>query len=214
MAYKQSNLVLSMTLAEVFLLLMFLIWIGEVVRHPGGTTLDPTALSIENEQLRQENALLKKEADDLHSSVQKLQLIVDAFRKSLGIQEPISDARQAEVAVETFRRGAPRCSDNNLFANVTMLDGVVTLSMAAPDEVRHLVEEKTAGVLPAGVLVQPAQIEAVLRAVAKYSATAQCRFDYRLIYRTKADYHDGRKRFEAGSLFYAAGISAEGPVIK
>lgn len=215
MATRRSDIVLSMTLAETFLLFLFLIWLGDVVAKSGeAPPTDPSRLAADNARLTDENARLSAELKSATSDIQRLQLIVDAFRKALGITEPITSPEQvgpaAKAAGDAARRGAPKCDDDNLFARVTVLDGVTTLLVAAPPSVLAKVATTTRiNVALRATLSDEADVEGVLRAVSSYAQAKGCRFDYTLTYRTKGDYYDARERFERGRLFYAAGLVAE-----
>ena len=211
---KAGDLVLSMTLAEIFLLLLFLVWLGDVAARSGGLPVDPTALKIENDRLKAENGQLSDEVRRLKADLDQLRLIVDAFRKTLGISEPITSPEQVPGAVQqaadAARRGAPRCAADNLFARVLVRDGEITLTVVAPAQVVADVAAVTRTSFRTGqALTSTDDIETVLRAVASYAGVKSCRFDYALTYATKADYYDGRQRFERGRLFYAAGVASE-----
>lgn len=215
MARKRSDIVLSMTLAETFLLLLFLIWLGDVAKNAGQQPpTDPSILKIENARLRAENDRLTSESKKLEGEVRQLRLIVDAFRKAIGIPEPITSPEQVPPAVkaaaEAARRGAPKCAPENLFARVGLRDGITTFTVVASASVAQSVAEQGGVAVPVGsTLSADDDIAKVLRAVSAYSEAHACRFDYTLTYRTKADYYDGRERFERGRLFYAAGVAAE-----
>ena len=220
MRRKHNDIVLSMTLAETFLLLLFLIWLGDVARtSSGGAAADPTIMRLENARLKAENERLAAESRRLAEELRKQQLIVEAFRKALGLPEPITSPEQVEPAVksaqEAARRGAPKCATTNVFARVAIRDGSTTVSVVAADSVARQVEAKTGLAIPVGaVLTQDADIEEVLRAVSEYAEANSCRFDYTLSYETKSDYFDARERFEKGRLFYLAGISSATKAIR
>jgi hypothetical protein len=213
MAHKRSDIVLSMTLAETFLLLLFLIWLGNVARTPAGVPDDPTPPDIVIARLKAENAKLEEESKRLTSELRRLQLIVDAFRKAIGIAEPITAPEQVDPAVkeaaEAARRGAPKCASENVFARVSVQDGATTFTVVAPERVAQAVGAATGLTVPIGATLRDdVDVERVLQAVSAYADANACRFDYVLTYQTKSDYYDGRERFEKGRLFYAAGISA------
>src|SRR5437762_14385779 len=112
MPRKRSDVVLSMTLAETFLLLLFLIWLSDVARNAGEQApTDPSILKIENVRLKAENERLQSESRTLQSEVRRLELIVEAFRKTIGVPEEITSAEQVgpavKAAAEAARRGAP-----------------------------------------------------------------------------------------------------------
>src|SRR5690349_19085996 len=136
MPRRRGDIVLSMTLAETFLLLLFLIWLGDVARNAGEQPpSDPSVMKLEIDRLNAENKKLTAESKILATTVQQLRLIVDAFRKSLGIPEPITSPEQVPIAVkvaaEAARRGAPKCAPDNVFARVTVRDGVTTFTVVA-----------------------------------------------------------------------------------
>lgn len=213
MPHKRSDIVLSMTLAETFLLLLFLIWLGDVARTPAGVPDDPTPPDIVIARLKAENERLEQEAKRLSAELRQLQLIVDAFRRAIGISEPITAPEEVDPAVkaaaEAARRGAPKCASENVFARVAVQDGVTTFRMVVSEKVAQIVTGRTGIAVPIGAtLTDDADIERVLRAVSAYADANACRFDYVLTYQTKSDYYDGRERFEKGRLFYAAGITS------
>jgi hypothetical protein len=212
MASRRSDVVLSMTLAETFLLLLFLVWLGDVARNPGSEPpTDPTILKSEVERLRSANEQLALEAQRMAAENRELSLTVEAFRKSLGIKTPINGPDDVPDAVararEAARRGAPKCQSENLFARVSVVDGSTTLIVSAPAAVAATVGEGAGVQIPVDIaLTEESAVQAVLNAVSEYSRKNECRFDYTLTYRTKADYYDGREQFEKGRLFYAAGV--------
>jgi hypothetical protein len=162
--------------------------------------------------LKADNERLSLQLKALAAEVENLQKIVDAFRKALGIEAPVTSSDQVPSAVkgaaEAARRGAPKCAAENVFARVTIRDGVTTFTVAASQAVAQSVGRTTGLEVPVGsTLSDSADIERALRAVSAYSEKNSCRFDYTLTYQTKADYYDGRERFERGRLFYAAGVA-------
>ena len=189
--------------------------IGGIQRTAGQQPpTDPTPPEVQIARLKAGNERLAAESRTPTAEVRQLQLIVDAFRKTIGIPDPITSPGQVgpavKAAAEAARRGAPKCASENVFARVRVRDGETTLTVTASAMAAQDVAERTGiPVLVGATLSDSADIERVLRAVSAYAEAKSCRFDYTLSYETKADYDDGRERFEKGRLFYAAGISAD-----
>src|SRR4051812_34438578 len=140
MSSKRSDVVLSMTLAETFLLLLFLIWLGDVARNSGEQPpTDPTIIRIENARLKAENDRLVADSQRFAAEIRNLQLIVDVFRKTLGITDPTDTPEQVPTAVKTAadaaRRGAPKCASDNVFARVVLRNGAAAFTVTAPPSV-------------------------------------------------------------------------------
>jgi hypothetical protein len=205
MIRRRTDLVLSMTLAEIFLLLLFLVWLGNVGQGVNDPELRVLQLEREREALQKENNQQKQRLEELTDEVSRLGLTVAAFRKALGIEEPVDRPEQVPGAVADAKRGSPRCFPNNVFAHVTLEDGIASLRVTAASEIVQAV----GATVKAGEIVRDERaIESLMSEIRRFysSRPKECRFDYTLFYKTKADYHDGRQQFEQRGVFYAAGL--------
>ena len=198
----RSDFVIGMTLAEVFLLLLFVVWLSTAIEvSPDGNPdapIDAVALKVTVTELRERIASLETDKQELSARVEALRDMLGAPNESLeGFREGFK--RKLDEA----KRGSPVCLPANILVHVARTDGV--------DIVRLL--RDTRGLLPGGKWSEGAQlhdeneIQEFLRAVKNYYAKAEkkCRFDYKLTYKSDSDYRLGRTRYES-EAFYNAGL--------
>lgn len=203
-----------MTLAEIFLLLLLVVWWASRLESDVEGA-DSPSVAIAN--LRSENAALKKNLAELQQRVEELMDDNKALMQMFGV-DPEKWVRDrsgaAEDAKQAIRRGRPRCEADNVLAEVAVLDGRVTMQVFSGSSIAPYVPPDFRSSLTAGNLSGPA-IEQTLAGVRAYyqdrlARNSDCRFDYRLVYLSDTDYRHGRERFEA--FFYPAGLRrAAGP---
>lgn len=191
----RGDVVISMTLAETFLLLVFMLWFAVQPSKPEGPDPRLAALTAENEQLRYENKKLKDELADVN---RRLALWEERF----GFPLP-GNEQEWEKAIPKIRaeagRGRPRCADNNLLAQVSEISGTTKMTLlASPPEA--LVQASGLNLKPGMTLAKAEDINAFLSAVQGYRkppSQAECRFDYELLWATDHDYVEAREtRFD------------------
>jgi hypothetical protein len=207
----KTDLIIGMTLAEIFLLLLFVVWYSQ------GAGSGPEWKKIaESRQL--EVASLKAALSKAQQDVAKLERIREFWRSNFGVDPPASAAELADFGRtpagkkfgEELARGYPKCEDNNVLTDVSMLDGAVNLTVTTSARFSAWSRNAAVNIPRQGqVLTDRQEIAAFLRSVALFYESARiaqsnCRFDYRLRYATDHDYHEGRQTFEV--LFYPASI--------
>jgi len=200
-----------MTLAEVFLLLMFIAWYGVASVSSGSGSI--RELQILVEKLSSDLKEAKQAADgasQLRETNKFLKEILDAVGQQLGVPTPTSvdDAlaklRAHDKYVEQVaRRGSPPCVTQNTLGRARMISGDPEFLMIQKFESSGLVFE-------AGETLQERRLSELFTAVAKYyeqrrAKHTECRFDYRLEWVTDGDYRAGREQFEQ-PYFYPSGI--------
>ncbi|NLT68656.1 MAG: hypothetical protein GXX84_18835 [Acidobacteria bacterium] len=207
----RTDLVISITLAEIFLLLLFVVWYG----FSSELRFDPRARMIEQiSRLEKENVRLKKELKDETKKVadleRRLRFWHELFPDVPDNQDGFMlDSR--EVCKEACR-GFGECNrGNNILIEASVIRGQMSMVLLSMDETlsnwfrssgRHIPEMNVA-------IVDHAQIRKFLEDVSAYysavtrSGGKKCRYDYRLKHLSKEDYYDGRKLFER--IFYPAG---------
>lgn len=209
----RSDLVIGMTLAEIFLLILFVLWYSQ------GAGAGPDWKRIAEERQKKIDDL-KAEVERQKQDVMKLKAIQEWWEKNYSVRDiPGSNDQlrnalntpQGRKFIEEMKRGYPRCEENNTLIAVLEKDGTTGVRIEEP--VRALQNwAGLAGVkIPAArdVLKSRAVIESFLQSIHGYyeykRLTAHpCRFDYSLSYKTAEDYKDGRETFER--YFYPAGI--------
>ena len=202
-----------MTLAEVFLLLVFVVWVGQT----RAASPDP-AISIilqEEQELRDKLNALEAQLIEQTKKDEELEAKVkfweDNYNMDIpGTQKEITDFVKQYLAQQG--PGHPPCQQNNVLVQVALINGQAQMKFVteSPPLAQFLNAEGIKDLKVGNAVTDASQIEAILRAVSNYykaksAEKHDCRFDYRLSYGTNDDYHDGRVRFEG--YFYPAGIT-------
>jgi hypothetical protein len=194
------DLVLSMTLAEIFLLLLFVVWWSSYLPavEVNGVPLTVLEMQARLETLTADNDRLSRDNRIL--------------RQLLGIGPDVpTEKLEAAVkdAIDRFRRGHPRCEESNVLVHVTLIGGAARLKfLQSVADVVGALSPGTRRRAAAQAELVDAEVDEVLAATsrvyrARRAAGRDCRFDYRLSYASDSDYREGRERFER--VFYAAG---------
>jgi hypothetical protein len=198
----RTELIISMTLAETFLLLLFVIWSGAAEDH--STT--PADMLIQ--QLKEENEALKKDKDSLEASLNDLTKRLEFLRTHFG-ELPQSEKDLPRI-LQALGRGKPPCQEpDNMLAAASVIDGKVSLKiLAACQDLKKALSNQGIDFSPGVELSDPAKIDRVLVAAREFrriidQKPRECRFDYRLIFSSYKDYYEGREKFE--KVFYTAG---------
>jgi hypothetical protein len=199
-----SDLVIGMTLAELFLFVLLVTWwsISVPVKAGGiSPTITIANLQSENQTLKQENGQLRAQVKDLENRVEALRLMLNAQGTSI---EDFKKALQQHDT--TLRRGAPACAEQNTLVDVRALNSQVQVVILGGADV--LSQFGKGQWVTSQTLVSKTDIDAFLAAAQAFNLTHKCRFDYKLEYTSADDYHDARTRFE--SYFYPEAIKRNG----
>jgi hypothetical protein len=186
-----------MTLAETFLLLVFMLW---YVNRPKLPVDPPTPIGF----LKAENKRLKEDLARMEAELADVQRRLEWWRTRFDQPVPGSEEELKRFLFDAGR-GKPKCQDDNVLVNVSQLDGVITMTVLADcPSLREAVLDAV-DFRPGVTITKPEVIDAVLRATRSFrkNGDQECRFDYRFNYRTHEDYDNVRERF--GQYFYTAG---------
>jgi len=212
----KTDLVISMTLAETFLLLLFVVWYSVT---PSAAENRPEIWKALAEERQQKIQQLQKQVAEQDRKVAELDAKIKWWRENFNADPPQSLAGLVEVlsspqgkaVLFDVGRGYPRCEDENILVHASVVRGAMSMELLSRSP--HLVEWSAtldvAVPAPSTVLNGWDAVHSFLSTVDGFYASRQsgsrCRFDYRLTYDTKEDYYDGRETFERS--FYPAGIS-------
>jgi hypothetical protein len=218
----KSDLVSGMTVAEIFLLLVFIVWCGAVTLSKGSH--DPDYWKTIAEQSQKKNEELKSQIELLTAEKEKRAKEVAFWQKVFGLSQPPTSLEELTSALRSTPagrevlheagRGYPRCEEKNLLVSAALQKGDITMQVVANS--RRLEEwshDSGVRIEPMGsVLKDWSTIHKFLGKLGEFYAAQpgarSCRFDYRLTYETNDDYHDGREIFEGS--FYAANVTRIG----
>lgn len=210
----RTDLVISITLAETFLLLLFIVWSAVADKiGPENNPLDAKLLRQQNEELTRERDQLKKELAEVTRRL-------DYWRNKFQTAVPGSDQELREWArgeggkklLLELGRGKPACEEaDNVLVEAKVVGGRESvLILTQPPMLSEKLGAWGAAHLRKGaVLTDPGDIDRLLNGVLSYQRTVEgqlrdCRFDYRFLYRTSDDYMRGREKFER--YFYPARV--------
>jgi hypothetical protein len=204
-----------MTLAEIFLLILFVLWYSQ------GAGAGPDWKRLAEERQKEINSL-KAEVEQQKQDVMKLKAIEKWWEENYGTRDiPTSteqlrsalDTPQGKKLIEEMKRGFPRCAEDNILIAVFETDGATEIRIEDPVNGLQTWANSAGVRIPAAgdVLRNRAGIDSFLQSVSTFYengrlATRPCRFDYKLTYKTAEDYKEGRETFE--KYFYPAGIKA------
>jgi hypothetical protein len=210
----RTELIIGMTLAEMFLLILFVVWYSQ------GPTRGPDWERIAAERLLMIRQL-SKEIQQQRAQVVELQKLRKFWLEALGVNPPAS-VGELETALRTpqgqalrqdLARGAPRCDQNNVLVEVSIRYGTIKLRLkdASPLLQRWARSVRTDVPLAGDAVETPQAVASLLASVSRfYEYQSQlkqpCRFDYKLFWATDQDYRRGREQFE--KYFYPAGITS------
>jgi hypothetical protein len=203
-----NDLVIGMTLAEIFLLLLIVGWYGSRLEseEEGREPLTPAqVLAEELKAAKQELELQKQRSERLQSTVRELEGILDWLGQRLGAKRPIRDVPTAGGALGDYtaglKRGKAVCDSENVLIHVIRDSERLTAT------IRHqfAVDGST---FTAGQTLDEPEIDRFLLAVQHYyseqrATGRECAFDYTLAWRTDRDYRVAKRKFEP--YFYPAG---------
>jgi hypothetical protein len=192
--------VLAMTIAEVFLLLMFVVWLAGTVDSANGPgTLDAVVLKQKLEEREKELAKALATAKDQDATIQALRRMLNSPSVSIGDLTSAFTAKMNEA-----KRGKRTCASDNVLVSVEATNGVMTASLVTHDAVALKWFRGRLGDVPLGLPIDETLWPQLFEATRAWYQAQDCRFDYRLVYKSSEDYHAAREQFEA--LYYPAGI--------
>jgi hypothetical protein len=208
----RTDMVINMTLAEIFLLLLFFGWLW---KEP----IDPSA---ENTVLKDKIGRLEKQIDSIKINLKIANDEIKDLNKRLDWWRSISPQLQSSElllspteAKKEMGRGSPKCQDDNLLINVTIIRGEQSIVWITKSPTFTKWIENTGRVHPLfGVRIsEKTKIYEFLKLVKDFyeynkKNGSKCRFDYSLNFDSDSDYYLGRTLYE--EYFYAAEIKRIG----
>jgi hypothetical protein len=202
-----SDMIIGMTLAEVFLLLLIVGWYGSRLESEASGRDPGTPAESLQQKLDEANKALKvseEKADDLEKKNKTLQDILFWIGGYVHSGQPITDLDSAKTALGGYtlalKRGKPVCADANVLVQVVADNDKLGLTVLQPLTVEN--QDFTAG-----QSFEDRDLDRFLAAVQKYysgrrAANRDCAFDFRLDWRTDHDYRTAKQRFD--QYFYPA----------
>ena len=195
----RGELVISMTLAETFLLLVFMLWYSIRPTKPPVPPQKVEVLVKENEDLKKRNSTLETQLADIQQRL-------EWWRKRFDQPVPGSEEELKKLLFEAGR-GKPKCQDDNVLLDISLINGTAAIKVLADSPaLRSTLLAQQIDIRPGAVLTDGSAVNILLREARAYRKAGQdadCRFDYRFTYATVEDYYIGRERFE--KYFYSAG---------
>lgn len=190
---RRNDLIIGMTLAEIFLLLLFVVWYGTKPRPL--IVPDTAVLKDENQKLSSELARNAIEMAELRQQLEQ-------WHRLTGFKNPPSPE-----ALDDWRGGAGRsygrCEENNVLVKVSVVEGSMSLRwlQTSPKLSKWLTESRLPNPSIGVRITDRHAINSLLGEIRDYyrhekAAGTPCRFDYDMTYATKEDYFDGRELFE------------------
>ena len=210
---NSSELVISMTLAELFLLILFVVWYGVKPPPPPPPPRPEAALRAEIVKLERETSRLQT---DLADRERRLEYWRRTFNRDLPGSDPEvweafleyldSHPEKAKTLVAYLGRDNPPCLPEprgNTLLYVEVIDGRTQVEVLR-EPVKLNETLRASGVAPiikGQVVTDPDRIDALLAASTKSTIlrngkAVACRFDYSLTYGSDEDYRRARTKFE------------------
>ncbi|HXG06029.1 MAG TPA: hypothetical protein VNI77_01725 [Nitrososphaera sp.] len=208
---ERTDLVINMTLAEIFLLLLFVVWYGHTTII--GPPDELARLKEELVRLKNENHTLTKDLENAKNELSDLKWRLEWWRRVFPtIDTTIEGKGTPEEVRNDAGRGFRRCQDINVLIRASVIRGQQSMVWIteSPQLTQWIRSTRRARPKFGVRLTDPKEIDSFLALIRDYYQNRreigfECRFDYQLTYETKEDYYDGRERFE--KFFYPSGIS-------
>jgi hypothetical protein len=181
--YGRGDLILGMSLAEVFVLLA-------ICALAANATSDATPVDTCPDKLaacEQAKQALEIEKTGLIAQIELLQKRIDWLLETVGCS---TDQCVEGIPDKIAGRAAPKCDEENVLLAVQMCDGTEDVELRR----QLIVGPRTWE--PGARLRDSAEIDALLAAVDEYSRTNACRFDFLGRYGTDADYRRLNERYQ------------------
>jgi len=202
-----------MTLAEIFLLMLFVIWLGysnEIDEQRDYAALKERVIKLEkqNEELQKLNRKANKKIADLEKRIEYLR---KQWKDLTGFDSPPTKDILLKWAKEVANRGKPKCQEENVLIKAEVLNGRKTITVVGdcPELIAWLSEHKRYKPKKGVRITDSSQVKNFVQSILLFYAYKKqrnddCRFDYVLYWQTDNDYRNGRQYFE--QYFYPAGI--------
>jgi hypothetical protein len=202
----RNDLVIAMTLAEIFLLLLF--GVGYGYRHSLEGDNQIERLTEDLRKVSAENDKSSKALKERTDQVADLTFRLDRWRKAY----PKVDENKLGNTPGLGGEGHPRCEPpNNVLVEATVVQGRIGMRvpLASPRLKTWFAQKGLDYPVPGAEVSAATAIHAFLANVQQFywdaGANGQtCRFHYRLYYGSKVDGFEGRELFER--YFYPSGI--------
>jgi hypothetical protein len=202
---ERTDLVINMTLAEIFLLLLFVAWYG-TTDH----TVKPFAeLQEKLARFEKENDTLRTQLDFAKKEISDLKWRLDWWQHTF---PAVVEGSPGGSARKMAGRSFGKCQDDNVLVEAQVLNGKISIFMVTECQelTSFLVKSHRPRPKLGNKMTEAKLIKGFLEGVRDYySNVAQtgtgCRFDYALTFQTPEDYYIGREYFE--KYFYAAGLN-------
>lgn len=207
---ERTDLVINMTLAEIFLLLLFVVWYGHtsIIGPPD----ELARLKEQVARLEKENQTLTNDLRDARNQISDLKERLDWWRREFPTIVDLELKTPLGVASKEAGRGFRRCQDDNVLIHASMIRGRLSIIWVAdsPSLSDWFSRSGRPRLIFNRHITDKNEILSILAGIRDYYQTVkenapECRFDYRLTYETKEDYYDGRELFER--YLYPAGIN-------
>ena len=207
--HERTDLVIAMTLAEIFLLITFVIWYGysTILKNPK----DAAYLEEQLQRIQKENDKLSSELSDTKKVNAELERRLEIWRKQTGFVNPPSEQELREF-VKDAGRGSPKCEDDNILIHATVVDGKISIKrlIESPSLSRWFSKRGYSLPMLSSTITDRKEIDTFLNEMYHFYSDSnregpKCRFDYSLTYASKEDYYDAREYFER--YFYPAKIN-------
>jgi len=204
---SSDTFVVGMSLAEILLLLIFVLLLIGSANTGGSVTLELEQLRQENDSLKARNTALEARVANLEEENAKQAAIINALAGMAGV--PVERAEDVPGLVDALKRGFPVCATPNTLVEVAAANGSLTLTVLF--ELNDLPPPSRTGSVRTGEIIADSfAVQSFLESVRRYGdrASRQCRFDYRLRYVTSEDYRFARETLE--KYLYPRGIRRVG----
>jgi hypothetical protein len=207
-----SDLVIAMTLAELFLLMLFIVWSGSV-EGLQGDQLDWKSVAEERDHRIKE---IEEELARQRTQIADLERRLAFWRTYFGVDAPrtvneliaILQGPKGKPIIEAAGRGFARCEENNALVHVYVVNGTVRMEIISNSARLHQWGQgRHVGISAGDTLIDWLAVRNYVGVIRQfYDAQAvPCRFDYQMTYGTKEDYYDARVELE--SAFYPGRIT-------
>lgn len=196
---SRNDLIIGMTLAEIFLLLLIVSWYGSKLESSAISPGDAAA------ELRRELALTKTELHRTQIELEsekalnrQMDSVLNWLARYVQYRGDVTNQAGWEKAIKSFetaiKRGKPVCGEPNLLIEVLVEDATQAVTLKAPF-----------GRWKATTVLTGATIDEFLGQVDAFSRgqVTPCAYDYSLTWKTDTDFRIGKQRYE--SYFYPAG---------
>lgn len=199
----RTEMVISMTLAELFLMLLFVVWYGFT---PVWDEAERARLADRLVELETEVTAARTQLADNKAQIADLTARLEWWRT----RHP-NEARLEGNTSPTTPGGGPggrghsKCDPStNVLAEASVQQGQVSLRLLSrPPDVARSFETSGSAYPSAGVwLTDPPVIQGFIGAMQRVNEQSTCRWDFRLYYETKVDGFDGLEMFQ--TVFYLA----------